>query len=191
MLIFAAVVVGLDGEDPILLLGNAAAGVGYFDDIVELLADVGGDDQIASSLTLLAMTEGEVASIAFSHLRTVRGLTSNTQAISLMLLPSCFSSSILWARLRFKNLSFPQGSSSRQSGNGQLRHEEESSQPLSSYGNSSGNKPQRSWVSMMVSKLAQLFYKGKEVLSSFALTLVLSHRGRGNGHRARKDGRNV
>jgi len=38
----AAVVVGLDREDAVLLLVDAAAGVGDGDDVVELLADVGG-----------------------------------------------------------------------------------------------------------------------------------------------------
>jgi len=44
----AAVVVGLDGLDPVLILGDAAALVGDLDDIEELLADVGGDDKIAA-----------------------------------------------------------------------------------------------------------------------------------------------
>jgi hypothetical protein len=72
------------------------------------------------------------SSTAFSHLCTVLGLTSNIRAISLMLFPPCFNSSILPARLLFKNLSFPQGSSLRHSGKGQLRQEGNSSQPLSS-----------------------------------------------------------
>jgi hypothetical protein len=72
------------------------------------------------------------ASTAFSHLCTVLRLTSNMRAISSTLLPSFFNSAILSARLRFRNLSLPQGSSSRQLGKGQLRHEEDSSQPLSS-----------------------------------------------------------
>jgi len=44
----AAVVVGLDGEDSILLLTNPAAGIGDLDDIEELLADVGGDDDMVA-----------------------------------------------------------------------------------------------------------------------------------------------
>ena len=87
---------------------------------------------IASSLTLLVTIEGGAASTAFSHLCTVLGLTSNMRAISLTLFPPLFNSSILSARLRFKNLSFPQGSSLMQSGKGQLRQEGKSSQPLSS-----------------------------------------------------------
>ena len=49
-----AVVVGLDGLDSIFLLRDAAAGVGDLDDIEELLADVGGDNEIAA--LSLAMT---------------------------------------------------------------------------------------------------------------------------------------
>jgi hypothetical protein len=53
---FAAVVVGLDGEDPILLLGDAAAAVGNGNDIMELLADVGRDyNSCLSSLSSLSL----------------------------------------------------------------------------------------------------------------------------------------
>ena len=45
VLAFAAVVVGADGLDPIVLRGDAAPGVGYVDDVEELLGYVGGDDQ--------------------------------------------------------------------------------------------------------------------------------------------------
>jgi hypothetical protein len=44
----AAVVVGLDGKDPVLLLVDPTALVGDGDDVVELLVDVGGDDEIAT-----------------------------------------------------------------------------------------------------------------------------------------------
>jgi len=44
----AAVVVGLDGPDSIVLLRDTAALVGDSDDIEELLTTVGGDDDLAS-----------------------------------------------------------------------------------------------------------------------------------------------
>ena len=48
VLALAAVVVGLDSQDAVLLLVDAAAGVGDGDDVVELLGDVGGDDDVVS-----------------------------------------------------------------------------------------------------------------------------------------------
>ena len=55
----AAVVIGLDGEDSILLLRDSAAGVGDFDDVVKLLADVGGDNKSClSCLGLLGAEKG-------------------------------------------------------------------------------------------------------------------------------------
>ena len=44
----AAVVVGLDGLDSIVLPRDATSLVGNLDDIEELLADVGGDNEIAT-----------------------------------------------------------------------------------------------------------------------------------------------
>jgi hypothetical protein len=44
----AAVIVGPDGLDPVLHLVNAAPGVGDGDNIEKLLADVGGDNEIAT-----------------------------------------------------------------------------------------------------------------------------------------------
>jgi len=55
----AAVVVGLDGLDPVLLLRDAAALVGDLHDIEELLADVGGNyNSCLSSLSLLSPEDG-------------------------------------------------------------------------------------------------------------------------------------
>jgi hypothetical protein len=53
----AAVVVGLDGQDPILHLVDAAALVGDGDDVVELLATISGNDN--SSLGLLCLLSWE------------------------------------------------------------------------------------------------------------------------------------
>jgi len=39
---------GLDIEYPVFLTGDPAAGIGDGDDVVELLADVGGYDEIAT-----------------------------------------------------------------------------------------------------------------------------------------------
>jgi hypothetical protein len=57
----AAVIVGLDGLNPVLLLGDPTALVGNLHNIEELLADIGGDNEIASTNKVsLAMTEGDV-----------------------------------------------------------------------------------------------------------------------------------
>jgi hypothetical protein len=44
----AAVVAGLNGPHPVVLLRDAATGIGELDDIEKLLTDVGGDDDLAS-----------------------------------------------------------------------------------------------------------------------------------------------
>ena len=45
---FAAVEGGVDGGDSVLVLIDSAAGVGDLDDVEELLADVGGNNEIAA-----------------------------------------------------------------------------------------------------------------------------------------------
>jgi hypothetical protein len=57
----AAIIVGVDSLDPTILLENHTALIGDSYDIEELLANIGGDNEIASTDKVsLAMTEGNV-----------------------------------------------------------------------------------------------------------------------------------